>query len=486
MRIAFLLLLTVVTVSATAANPQDRATVARYHLKLLEGMAPRIVVRATLPSEGKELEMAQSWPADVPELADAGWPALVEQLELEDDEGRAVAFESAGPKGWTLERPVHGFLNVSYQIDYGSLMARGWPASREAAYADADHRIMVGRSLFLVTPAQRESELYFELPQSWQPVLPWPQKQDPNSRVVVSIRDDLTENLLAFTRKAPERMTADRFHLKVVTLGHWTPARSDISSILGDALRELVSLIGSKEEADYLVVLLPREERGGESFRSSFAMNLDVTPTRANLHNWAHTIAHELFHYWNGWRLVGAEYMSSQWFQEGFTEYAASLALLSAGLINTEEFCEKLAYHVKRYRQLATPLEIPGTRKGPPLYSGGALVAFVWDTLIRQATQGENGFPDLMRGLMRVTGGGARPYAWSDIQAALESVSVGEWASFRKRHILGTEPLPLEEALARVGLRISEGDDVLRIEVDPSAPEDDGPLQWSRCPHPLK
>jgi predicted metalloprotease with PDZ domain len=92
--------------------------------------------------------------------------------------------------------------------------------------------------------------------------------------------------------------------------------------------------------------------------------------------------------------------------------------------------------------------------------------------LIREATHGERGIGDVLRALLRDTEGGARPYAWPDIQAALEGMAPGDWAEFQRRYIHGTEPLPLADAFARVGLRMSQGDDgAIRIEPDPAAPE---------------
>lgn len=454
-----------------AGEARDRPPAASYEVHVHPGPPARVVVRAALPSDGQALNMAMSWPGDVPELADAGWPGLVRNLEVTDADGRTVPVRAIGPGGWALARPVTGTLTVRYEVDYEPLGARAWPASREAAFADTDHRIVVGRSLFLTTGVQDTSQVRFVLPEGWQAVLPWAGLDGGSPGATVASPEDLTENLVAFCRAAPDVLTAGGFHLKVVALGHWRPARAEVRRVLGTALRELVAMMG-EGRAEYLVVLLPQSERGGESFRTSFAMNAEAAPTLASAPDWGHTIAHEVFHYWNGWRLVGADYASSQWFQEGFTEYAASLALISGGLIDGQRFREKLAVHVTRYRRLATALDNPGTRKGPPLYSGGALVAFLWDTMLRQATDGERGVPDLLRSLMRVTEGGARRYAWADIQAALEGVAPGEWSAFHRRHIHGTEPLPLAEALERVGLRLSEdGDGALRIEPDATAPE---------------
>lgn len=377
-----------------------------------------------------------------------------------------------GPQGWTLARPVSGMLSLRYEIDYAPLAAGGWPAPREAAFADAGHLIAVGRSIFVTTPVQRASEVHFALPRDWQAVVPWPMGTGATPGATVASPHDLTENLVAFVREAPEALTAGDFNLHVVALGHRVPVEADVRRVLGTALQELVALVGFEGHADYLVILLPQIERGGESFRASFALNLDAAPARGNLGDWGHTIAHEVFHYWNGWRLVGADYASSQWFQEGFTEYAASLALVSGGLVGPEEFWGKLASQVARYRQLTTPLDAPGTRKGPPLYAGGALVAFVWDTMIREATDGERCVPDVLRALMPDTATGTRSYDWPDIQAALESVAPGAWAEFHRRHIHGTEPLPLAEAFARVGLSMAEdGAGPPRVMPDPAASE---------------
>ena len=416
------------------------------------------------------LTMADSRPGDVPEVADAGWPALVQHLKVTDAEGRAILATETGATGWKLAHPVRGLLTLDYEVDYAPIADRAWPAPRETAFADADHFIVIGRSLFITTPAQKASTVKASLPRGWQAVMPWPSvRGDPHTAHVTSA-EDLSENLVAFMRGAPDILTAGGFNLKVVPLGHWQPARSEIRRALGAELDQLVKLIGFKGRADYLVVLLPQMDRGGESFRESFALTLDADPSRANLSDWGSTIAHEVFHYWNGWRLKGADYASTQWFQEGFTEYAANLSLVSSGLIRPEEFYGKLASHVTNYRRLTTPLDAPGTHKGPPLYSGGALVAFTWDAMIRNATNGQRGIGDILRALLRNTNGGARPYAWTDIQAALQSVAPGEWEQFQQRYIHGTDPLPIDDALSRVGLRMSHGTAAaMIIEPDPAA-----------------
>lgn len=457
---------------AGGASASQQPSAASYQVELLGTAVQRILVRATLPSRGALLTIATSRSADVPEIADAGWPGLIQSLTVVDSEGRAVGVTGSGADGWTLARSVSGPLTVQYEVDYTPLAKRGWPAPRETAYADAYHLVVMGRSLFVTTPAQQRSEVRVSLPRGWQAVLPWTATPGEGQDAVVASTADLTENLIGFVKVPPDVLTTDGFNLKIIAFGHWQAAREEVRQVLSATLQRLVPMVGFEGRGDYLVVLLPQLERGGESFRASFALNSTEAPSRANLSDWGNLITHEVFHYWNGWRLRGADYASSQWFQEGITEYVANLALVSSGMIEDRGFYGKLATHVTNYRRLSTPLDAPGTRKGPPLYSGGALVAFIWDVTIRESTGGERGLGDVLRALLRETEEGARPYEWSDVQAALEAVAPADWAEFHRRFIHGTEPLPLAATFAHLGLLISlEGDDSVRVEVNPAAPQ---------------
>ncbi|HEX4823487.1 MAG TPA: hypothetical protein VFV19_04210 [Candidatus Polarisedimenticolaceae bacterium] len=431
-----------------------------YRVDLTLAPSPRIKVHATVPSDGESLAMATSRPGDVPEVADAGWPGLVRHLRVTDERGAVVATSPAGAAGWKLARPVQGTLTLDYEVDYAPLAARSWPAPRECAFADGDHVIVIGRSVFLTTPAQQASAVRFLAPGGWSAVTPW--------RGTVPTTDDLTENLIAFTKKAPDTLTAGGFQVRVVPIGSWETARAEVRRVIDLSVKRLVAFVGASGTADYLVVLLPQNEHGGESFRASFALTLDAAPSAANLDDWGNTIAHEIFHHWNGWILQGADYMATQWFQEGFTEYAANLALVSAGLTSPEQFEAKLASHVANYRKLQTPLDAPGTHKGPPLYGGGALVAFTWDTMIREATRNARGLGDVFRALLRDA---KKPYSWTDIARALANVAPPDWTEFHHRFIHGTEPLPLDAAFARVGLKLTEGEGSVRVDSDPAATE---------------
>lgn len=457
-------------VAGAKALAVDAPEPARYLVRLLQTAPPKLAVSASLAINGRALEMEATRPGNVPEVGAQGWPALVRNLRVSDERGRPIAATRSGRTGWELQQQYAGRLSVEYEVDFSALAASGWPAPREAAFADSRHLVLVGRSLFITTREAGPSIVTFELPRAWRPVTPWRLARGAANAFTVETAQDLAQNLIVLTQSEPDVVTAGGFRVLVTALGHWQPARGEVRRVLRGVIPRFVQLMGFEERESYSVILLPTLETGGESYRQSFAYTLDAEPTLANRKLWGRTIAHEVFHYWNGWRLLGSDYASSQWFQEGFTDYAADLAMVTSGLFTPADFREQLSKHIINYRQLSTPLNAPGTRKGRPLYSGGALVAFCWDVRIRQASRGRRNLGDFLRALWRQTDGGRRPYEWRDIHAALKGTASYDWDGFFRAHIQGTEPLPLDEALSQAGMRLGRAaDGSPRVETDPAA-----------------
>lgn len=464
--------------SAAHANPGSRLTAPRsaatpsaaYRIEVLRFDPPRLAITAELPIAGRDLKMDTERPADIPELDAGGWPALVSNLRVSDATGHPFEVTSSGEAGWQLAQPHNGRVTLHYEVDYAALAARSWPALREAAFADANDLVFIGRSLFVTTPRIAASTVTFTLPRGWRAATPWAPRPGPHAAYFVRTPVELLRNLVVLTRSVPDVVTAGGFRLLVGSMGRWQAARAEVGRVLRATIPRLVRLFGFEERESYLVVLLPVAERGGESFQQSFALTVEDPPSRANRATWGNTLAHEIFHYWNAGRLHGADYPSSQWFQEGFTEYAANLSLVTGKLVTPDDFLRKLAEHVANARRLTTSLEGSGSHKGPPLYSAGALVAFSWDVSIRQATGGRRSLADFWRALWRQTEGGRRPFEWLDLQAALDATAPMEWEAFHRAYIAGSEPLPLARTLSLAGLRLAPaGEEPPQIEIDPAA-----------------
>ncbi len=375
-----------------------------------------------------------------------------------------------GDKGWRLTNPPTGSfpdgrMTVRYDVDLGIFAEAGWSSPLESAVADEDHLVVCGRALFVTSPASRDMPIVeFITPAPWQAVTPWSVAD--SAHLSAETLEDLTDNMLVFTRTRPDIVKGGRFSLRITAMGHWAPLRPLVEKTLRTIIRHEVALMGGRMGGAYSVVLVPTVDRGGEAYRASFAYCFP-NPTADNRAEWANTLAHEVFHYWNYARLKGADYASTQWFQEGFTEYVANIVLLQGRIAPPDVFLAKLSEHIANAAKLTTTLENIGTHKGPPLYSAGALVAFCFDVMIRQASHGERRLSALFRNLWEQTRGGAKPYAWADIRASLEAAAPGDWQGFYEAHIRGSQPLPLTQVLATAGLKLAGAS----VVVDPDAPK---------------
>jgi predicted metalloprotease with PDZ domain len=325
------------------------------------------------------------------------------------------------------------------------------------AFADDDHFSFSGRSLFITTPASAAANVTFILPAGWQAVGPWPQLMRNKFRAATTA--DLVDNLVVLSSAKPDIVSADGFRLFVTPMGKWMAVRPSIIKILRGIVPVYVSMMGDEPGGSYSVVLLPSSDSGGESYRNSFAFNTAGNPTEMDSLDWGHTIAHEIFHYWNGWRLRGTDYPSSQWFQEGFTDYAADIAMARSGSMTERDFLRRIDVEIENYRKLTTPLDAPGTHKGPPLYGGGSLVALCWDIQIRNATGNKRTLADFLRTIWQRSEHGKKTYTWSDIRSALDQTARLDWETFYQSFIHGQQKLPLAESLVLAGLKLVKNAD---------------------------
>jgi predicted metalloprotease with PDZ domain len=452
----------------TSTTSQTRGK-AHYKIRLISLSPLKLTVSADIPINDKMLRMDITHPADLPEMAAKGWPVLISNLSVCDTAGKRIDVTAIGPNGWQLTDSMQSRLKLNYDIDYSLFAASRWSSALESAFADEDHALVVGRSIFITTAQIGAVEVEFETPKGWIAVMPWPADDAFAGHYNVRSREDLINNMLVFSKIKPDVVTADGFRLQIIAMGHWQPLQPLVSRVLGTIIKHEVALMQYKGTEIYNVVLLPISDEGGNAFRQSFVYCYN-NPDQNNSGVWGNTLAHEIFHYWNYARLKGADYASSQWFQEGFTEYVANLVMVTGQIDNSDAFLSKLSEHVANYRKLATTLESPGTHKGPPLYSAGALVAFMWDVLIRKASGGERNIGDLFRNLMAQTDSGARKYAWADIRAALHTTADYNWEAFYQSHIKGHEPLLFDVILPSAGLRLRKlGDGSEKVDYDPTA-----------------
>lgn len=449
-------------IALAAASPSallaKRTLSARYRVKVLSLKPPRFSVLADLPIQGSDIEISDSYPAELPQMAAGGWPTLISGITATDATGRQIPLIARKGKGWSLAHPAAGPIRLSYIVSFDLFFKAGWPSPLESAVADEGTVAVCTRPLFLTTAGMNGADVSFDVPRGWQVVAPWLRGPGGRGAYHAAANPDLTDNFLVFSRRPPDIVTASGFRMQISAMGHWRPLRPLVRRALQAIVSREVALMGYAGREAYNVVLVPVQDTGGEAYRQSFVYAFK-DPGKENVATWGNTMAHEIFHYWNYARLSGADYASSQWFQEGFTEYVANLTMVKSGLVTPDAFLGKLGDHVANYRRLQTTLENIGTHKGPPLYSAGALVAFSFDVMIRKATGGRHDIGTFFRNLWRYTHAGERKYTWTDIDAALRGAANLDWNNYYLKHIKGSLPLPLDGVFADVGLKLVAGKD---------------------------
>ncbi|MEZ4241865.1 MAG: hypothetical protein R3F59_38090 [Myxococcota bacterium] len=161
----------------------------------------------------------------------------------------------------------------------------------------------------------------------------------------------------------------------------------------------LVSVLDVRSDAPCCLV-------GGTGVTHGFATFVDDATSPAMRRRLVHTLAHELFHTWNGIGMApAAPEERMYWFSEGFTEHGSRRIELDAGVVDPDTYAAEVnevlaAYAANPYRDRGDRLvqhrfwRDPDAEKLP--YQRGELVALRWDTLLR--AQGHT-LQDVMRDL---------------------------------------------------------------------------------------
>jgi predicted metalloprotease with PDZ domain len=269
-----------------------------------------------------------------------------------------------------------------------------------------------------------------------------------------------------------------------------------------DELRRIVAaagrLFGGFPFSRYLFIIHALPARGG-GLEHAASATLDIAglsfEDQGGYHAFAELAAHEFFHAWNVKRIhdrvlgpfdyTRENYTRLLWFHEGFTEYVESLLLLQAGLLGGKAYLDELGEAWSRYLarpgRNVTPLSELSFEAWIKLYKPadnhlnrtvsyyekGKWAALVLDLLMREATGGRRGVPELFRRLWRDFGRAGRGLEARDIRRAAEALAGRSLRSLFDRYIDGTDELPVPALLRRAGVEVlsrppwaDEGDEV--------------------------
>jgi predicted metalloprotease with PDZ domain len=286
------------------------------------------------------------------------------------------------------------------------------------------------------------------------------------------------------------------YHIVLHALSGDADKRKALVRDLEKIVRAEVGMWGAPEFSDYTFLIHTGAARGdGMEHLTSTQINVRRTlADAAGYEGVLDTAAHEFFHVWNVKRLRPVELGPWDFTQpvvtrglfiaEGFTNYYGHLMQRRAQLWDDKQLYGELADEISTIenapgRQLMSAEEaslvapfldaachVQQTdlkQTSVSYYDKGEVIALVLDLLIRGRTAGRASLDDVLRRAYRefyvespqttyyLRG---RGYTIEEFERVATDVAGFDLTDFFARYVRGTEPLPYNDALAHVGLRL--------------------------------
>ncbi len=484
----------------------------QYQVAFEEATHHYISVRAIFPAPADsdvELSMAVWTPGSylVREYA-----RHIEELQFVDPAGKILPFEKTTKNRWRVHTGESRGLIAEYKLYCNELSVR-------TNFVDADNAVLNGAPTFLtmVEDQARAHEVVLTTPKNWKSAvsaLDAPSSGAINHFVAKSYDELVDSPILAGTELEIQSFKIEEVPHRIVHLGD--SSQWDLEEVLVDLTRlaEVEARFWGAlpyERYDFLNVILGGG--GGLEHLDSTLMlsGRFSTSSEKDYKRWLGLVAHEFFHTWNVKRLRPASlgpfdyenenYTRSLWVAEGITSYYDYLLLRRAGLLDEEEYLEKLSGQIKSLQE--TPGRLVQSLSSASFdswikyyrhdenslntsisyYTKGAVVAFLLDAAIRSARGGTKSLDDLMR-LLYQRYSGDKGYTPEEFVAAANEVAGVDMAAFLSAAIDHRAELDYRPALNYYGLELSDAESVAKAKEDKKSEagtedeEEDKPGGW--------
>lgn len=456
----------------------------RYTVRFPEPQTHIAEIEAVYPTDGRadvDLMMAVWTPGSylVREYA-----RNVGGLSATDARGRSLNLVKTRKNRWRVTTGGATSIVVRYNIYCREMSVRtNWVEDRFAMLNGAPTFIT------LLERSARPHDIQLVLPPAWQTsltALPAAPDGKPHHYLAPDY-DTVVDSPILAGNPSQYSFTVGGAALTLVNEGEdgvWDGAASarDVEAIVRAAERIWRGLPFDR----YLMFNMITEGGGGLEHRNSTVLmtNRWRTRTRSDYIGWLGLASHEFFHTWNGKRLRPVElgpfdyenevHTENLWVYEGFTEYYDNLVLRRAGLLSDTEYLNELSNTIRalqttpgRNTQTAGEASFDAwiryyrpDENSPNVsisyYTKGAIVAFLLDAMIRQATGGTKSLDDLMR-VAYTRFSGPRGYTTEEFRKTASEVMGTDLSSWFAGVADGTGEVDYGEALRAFGLRFKPG-----------------------------
>ncbi|MBN2576421.1 MAG: M61 family metallopeptidase [Deltaproteobacteria bacterium] len=393
--------------------------------------------------------------------------------------GRSLALERLDKARWRLQTGGRA-ATVRYRVF-------AFEQSVRTSVLDDSHAFWNGTSLFFLVDGEtaRPCLLEVEPAPGWRISTALPALRGRPHAFRAADYDELVDSPVEIGTHALFAFRAGGARFQVAWQGESNVDRSRMLATLRRIVEATGAMFGGFPFDRYLFIVHALPARGG-GLEHARSCALDIAgfsfEDEKGYQSFAELAAHEFFHVWNVKRIhdrclgpfdyAKENYTRLLWFHEGFTEYMQGHILLRAGLLATERYLKDLAEDWTRYRarpgRNVTPLSELSyeawikqykpaenhQNRMVSYYDKGRWAALVLDLLLRQATRGRRGLPELFARLWRRVAARGRPVDAAIIRREAEALAGRSLSSYFGRYIDGTAELPVPDLLRTAGIEV--------------------------------
>lgn len=295
---------------------------------------------------------------------------------------------------------------------------------------------------------------------------------------------EVTDNPIMYSREDSETFSVNDI---TVTLSVYSPNKAysalSISKEMEEMIKAQKAFLGpiNSTKSYHILLFLASMQPGSptgfgalEHHTSTTVVLPETMPKEALVKTMTDVVSHEFFHIVTPLTVHSEEIQNfdyndpkmSQhlWMYEGVTEYFANLFQINQGLIDHQDFYDRMGEKIENSRNYNDSISFtkisknilvePYKKEFANVYEKGALIAMCLDIIIREQSQGEKGILWLMKELSNEYGMD-KPFKDDELFDKIVSLTYPAVQLFIEQHIKGGTPIDYHTIFEKVGLESS-------------------------------
>ncbi len=427
----------------------------------------------------------------------------VYHVKAADEQGRELPFRKTDKETWQVETAGAQQVTLSYQV---YAYSHGDPYSAHLGPGFAYYN---GAYLFMYVEGEKNSpaDIRFQYPADWDFHTALPEKIGENHYRAPDY-DVFIDSPAFFGRLSKFSFEVLGKPHHVVLNAGYAYNREQMTTDLTRLVKWFAGMFGDLPYQEYtFFVRVADPGHGGIEHLNANVSCVIPAALSGDLNDpnyFGHFLmleSHEFFHAYNVKRIRPAGlgpfdytrevYTRLLWFSEGFTSYYTHRPLVTAGILERQkiypswagyyqDLYENAALYIKPVSQYSfdswiAESDIPDYTFRV-FYRKGAYIAMLLDIDMRRRSGHQKSMDGFFRFLYQEVYKAGKTFNLPEFLALLNRYSGNDYGEFFRKYVTGTEPLPIQETLAEIGLDLHAAEESPFLGIEPQ-PESEGPVK---------